>query len=1671
MSASEPQGEVVLEAAEAIAAEPEMARREDGAGDGGTVEAATLPLKEDAAALTVVGIGASAGGVKALQEFFGGVPANSDMAYVVVLHLSPEHESHLAEVIGRSTPIPVVQVVETVDIAPDRIYVIPPGKHLTMTNGSLMLSDVSAAQGRRVAIDRFFRSMADAHGPHSVAVVLSGADGDGALGLKLVKELGGLTIAQDPADAEFDAMPRNAIATGMVDYVLPATDIPAQIIAYRDASLRMKIPAEAAPSVEQRDDQPETEAALGDILAYLRLHTGHDFALYKRATVLRRIGRRMQLNEVASLPDYLDYLRLHPVEANGLLQDLLISVTQFFRDPVSWDALERHVMPRIFYEKGAQDEVRAWVCACATGEEAYSVAILLLEQVERMEHPPRVQVFATDMDAMAIAHAREGSYPEAISADVSPERLRRWFYRENGRYRVRKQVREAVLFAQHDVLRDTPFSRLDLITCRNLLIYLNRSAQERTMEIFHFALRSDGRLFLGSAEAIDGASPLFASVHKQHGIYVRRPVIRHLAQATVISRLAGLPSVSPATPYPALPVPLPFNRDLRPAAAPGGGTVPGGMGETPELTASSADILEQSPAGQRPVLAQVPVPGTPRALMLPGELHRYLLESYAPPSLIASEDHQILHISPGVTPYLRFVAGEPTANLLRVVHPDLRLELSAALFSAASDGQEKVRTARSVALPEDEEPARDQDGGSRGPRRLRSVPVRITVRPAREPADPHGYFLVLFERLSAEGEDAPDGAAAKAAPVSEQAETETVQHLTDEILRVRVHLNSVIEQYEASLEELKSSNEEHQSINEELRAATEELETSKEELQSLNEELTTVNTELKSRVEEVSRANNDLQNLLSSTDIATIFLDRELRLKRYTPPVEALFNVIPGDLGRPLVHITHRLDYPELMDDAEQVLARLMSVEREIQTVEEHSPDRSPRYFMVRLLPYRTLEDRIEGVVVTFIDITARKLAEEELRASEARFRAVFEQAVVGMATLTYEGQIVLPNIGFCDMLGYSSDDLRAKTFHEISAPETAAEERAGLERLWNGQAPHFSIEKRYMRSDGSRIWCDTTYSLIRAAGGAPVYVLAIVEDIGDRKRAEAAQLHFRSLFESAPGLYLVLNPSDFRIVAASDAYLRVTKTQRAEIMGRNLFEVFPDDPAEPTADGVSNLRASLIRVRETGRADVMSVQRYPIRRPASEGGGFEERWWSPINSPVLGPDGEVAYIIYRVEDVTPFVKGMREHGAESEGALQLESRAQHMEAEIVLRAQELERANEHLRLSEERFRLLVEGARDYAMFLLDPESRVTFWSAGAERVFGWPEKEAVGQPGSFIFTPEDRERGEAAKEIQTALAQGRAEDRRWHLRRDGSRFWADGLLMRLDDSQGNLRGFAKVTRDATAQKQAEEELQHAHDELETRVTERTAELERSNSVREDLLRRLVAVQEEERRRISRELHDQTGQVLAALLLRLKSLEDAYPAATVKDRALLDEIRKASEELGREIHDIAVTLRPTALDDVGLVPTLDSYAAEWSQKTGISAQVEAVGLDDVTISTEVRTSVFRVVQEALTNVAKHTAESATHVDVTLMTRHDRARRTRELVVTVEDNGVGFNVDSLGSELSGSPARLGLAGMRERAQLLAGSLDVESEPGRGTTIYLRIPLPGKAAKGKAGAKAE
>jgi two-component system CheB/CheR fusion protein len=832
----------------------------------------------------IVGVGASAGGLNAFEEFLQGIPQEAGFGYVLVQHLDPNHESELPDLLQSVTDMRVETVVDDMAVRPNCIYVIPPGKSLEIDDGGLQLRSPDEARGRRMPIDLFLRSLAEDRKSKSACVILSGTGSDGSLGLKAIKEAGGVCLVQDPSDAECDGMPRAAIATGLVDIVATARECGAKLAAFVDSSQPIPVPGEAESPV----DLPDEEQHLSTIFDLVESHSGYDFSAYKPNTIWRRIRHRTQIRQVESLPEYVRLLENDPSERQALVRDFLISVTNFFRDQETFEALERTAIPQIFEQETANDAIRVWVPGCATGEEAYSLLMLLREQAHRRNaSESKIQLFATDIDEDALRTAREGFYPESITTDVSMDRLKRFFLKEEGGFRIRPEMKEQILFSVHNLLRDPPFSRLNLISCRNLLIYLKREMQERVMRLFHYALSDGGYLFLGRSETPVSLSKFFETVDKSAHIYRARDVEKKY-------------------PYPLFK---------------GVGITPGAKKLTPKQNeAPPLQVVHRNAA----------------------------MERYLPPTILVNEELEVAHVIGDVEDYLRVGPGTPSNNVLEMVRPALRTELRAALFSVFKEG-EKTELRR-MHLEKGEE--------------AKAVDVIVELLDAEETQAP--YALVTFTDQEPIAETDID---------STQAEevSEKVNHrLEEELESTRRRLQAVTEEYETSNEELLSSNEELQSMNEELRSTMEELETSKEELQSTNEELVTVNQELRSKVEALNKTNSDIKNLMQATEIATLFLDADLNVQRFTPSVTDLFNVITSDEGRPFGHISHDLRYDRFVEDAEEVLDTLRPVEREVQ-------DEDDNWYQVRILPYRTVNDRIDGVVFTFVDVTDLKEAQERL--------------------------------------------------------------------------------------------------------------------------------------------------------------------------------------------------------------------------------------------------------------------------------------------------------------------------------------------------------------------------------------------------------------------------------------------------------------------------------------------------------------------------------------------------------------------------------------------------------------------------------------------------------------------------------------------------------------------
>ena len=952
----------------------------------------------------VVGIGASAGGLDAFRSFLYRMAPDSGMAFILVQHLAPDHKSMLTEILARESEMPVVQAEDGMAVEANRVYVIVPDATLIVKQRTLRISKPAPPRATRRPIDTFFLSLAADQGDNAVCIVMAGTGSDGSLGLKAVKEAGGLTLAQ----AEFDStpkagMPQSADETGLVDHVLPVEDMPAKLLQYRDHLRQV---------ADRKDgDGIRTDAAehLGAIRSLLRARVGHDFDKYKKNTLLRRIQRRMQVLQIEGADAYVDRLRQNDGEADLLFRDLLIGVTQFFRDRAAFEALAESGLPGILESKQPDDPVRIWVPGCSTGEEVYTIAMLLLEAMEnRGARHHQVQIFGTDIDDQAIAFARAGRY--AKTTGLSPERLARWFTEDGGVYRPVPQVREICIFSVHSVIKDPPFSRLDLISCRNVMIYMEGDLQDRMLRTFHFALNPDGLLLLGPSEGVVRHGRLFSTIDGAAHLFRRR-----IGDAVFLS----------------LPLSPPPDRRAEPIATP--------------------------PGGERI-----------------DRIARRLLSKYSPVYMVVDRQHHIMHFSGGeMGRYLEPMPGAPSSSLFDNLRRSLRSVVRAALDAAAETRLPIVH----------EDIVIEFEGVARK--------LSVIVEPLAEGTDV-SLFVLAFR------EGGPAGT--KSQEPGETVDSAQVRAAEDELRTLRTQLQSTINSLETTNEDLRSAVEEYQSVNEELQSSNEELATSKEEMQSINEELQTVNAEMHAKNNLLTSLNSDLKNLLDSTQIATIFLDANLRIKNFTPGMAELFHLRDTDRGRPLTEIVALLDYERLIPDVAKVLRDLSVVERPLVLRDGTAA------FTMRIRPYRTVENVIDGVVITFVDVTQRNRAFEALKVSEGRFAAIVAQASVGVVQTDLDGRVILANAKFQDMVGRTAEELAGLRLVDIAHPEDRAKDRALFEELSAGRHA-FEAEQRFLQPDGAVVWVHKSVSALLDGENRPTGVLAVVLEIGERKRSEAQTL------------------------------------------------------------------------------------------------------------------------------------------------------------------------------------------------------------------------------------------------------------------------------------------------------------------------------------------------------------------------------------------------------------------------------------------------------------------------------------------------------------------------------------------------------------------------------------
>ncbi len=952
----------------------------------------------------IVALGASAGGLEVLQNFFSAMPTDSGVAFIVIQHLDPDHATLMPELLGRITKMPVVLIEDGMRAEPDRVHVISPNSSLSISDGVLHAELPPESRGHRMPIDRFFHSLARDQGERAVAIVLSGTGSDGMLGLNSVKEVGGLVVAQDPA--EHTGMPSSAASTGLVDFVIPVEEMPACLSRYVDFLAESPRP----------EKHPLSTDSLGDlqrICAMLLKQTGHDFSEYKDGTLTRRIWRRIQLLGVDSAASYGDRLERDPEEVTQLFKELLIGVTHFFRDPEAFEILEEKVVPDLFRDRDPEDPVRVWVAGCSTGEEAYSLAILLREHADQMENPPRVLIFATDIDEAALAVAREARYPESIEEQISPERIERFFTKVGKQYRAVKSIREMILFSVQNLIKDPPFSSLDIVSCRNVLIYFGSGLQRRLTPLFHYALRPGGTLLLGPSENLPGSSELFRVLDKKTRVHRSRDV----------------------SPRPHVEFPL--SGGVRPLRR------------------------ESNSGGHLPWADST----------LTRKVERVLVEHFTPTCVVVSESGDVVYFSGRTGRYLEPAVGAPSANIHHMARRGLRLDLRTALHQAVASKQMVRRSGVTYEIDDGE------------------AAVDLIVRPLAEAGEDGNLYLTIFQ----DSEDGQSGSQ-NPAPIADGDET-AMRHLEEELRSTRIELQSTIEQVETANEELKSSNEELLSMNEELQSSNEELQTSKEELQSMNEELNTVNAELHQKLEELDRTNSDLKNLFDSSHVATVFLDREMRVQRFTPAATEVFRLIDADVGRSLVDITNRLSDRHLIEDFREVLETLVPLEREVQIKDDGAN------YIMRIRPYQTLDNVIDGVVVTFVDVTQIKVAEEEALRQHTTIQRMADSMPVLFAYCDAEERYQFVNSQYKKWFGVEPDAILGRTVRDVVGTEAYAEVEPKIQRVLAGETLSFQSNLKY--SLGGARDVQVEYIPQRSINDQIVGYYAMVVDVTEQTRAQ----------------------------------------------------------------------------------------------------------------------------------------------------------------------------------------------------------------------------------------------------------------------------------------------------------------------------------------------------------------------------------------------------------------------------------------------------------------------------------------------------------------------------------------------------------------------------------------
>jgi len=1436
-------------------------------------------LAPDVVPFPIVGVGASAGGLEAFTQLLKSLPEDTGMGFVLVQHRGAHQPTMLRELLSRVTKLSVLEAADGMEVKQNHIYLSPPDTNMGILKGVLRPIERSLRETRHLPIDFFLNSLAQDRGPRAIAVILSGSASDGTLGTKAIKAEGGITFAQEQKSAKYEAMPRSAIETGDVDFVLPPEEIAHELA-------RIGRHPYLSRPVQTLDAVPAPANELDRVFLLLLAAHGVDFSHYNRNTIERRIHRRMVLSNASTLTQYVHYLKENPREVHALYQDILINVTNFFREPEAFEALKQEVFPRLIKDRPADSPIRIWVAGCSTGEEAYSIGMCLSECLSDAKTHYPVQIFATDISDSALEMARTGTYSESSVAEVSQERLNRFFTRTQSAYQVAKPIRDMCVFAKQNIIKDPPFSRLDLVSCRNVLIYLDGPSHRRVMPLFHFALRASGFLLLGRSESVGAFAHLFSTIDNKNKIF----------QAQV-GPFEGRFDFS-VQHY----APDDLNRALPPAAA-------------------------------------------RREMNLQSEINRLLLQEYTPPGFLVTGDLQIVAFHGRTGPYLDPAPGAASLRLLKLAREGLPFELRTAIHQAQTEDRTVMREGVHYVA----------NGGSRE--------VTLEIRPIKLPSLTERYFLVLFH----EAAPRPVQPTPPARDAASQKALREVTQLQQELAQTKQQLQEIIEQQESSNEDLRAANEEIESSNEELQSTNEELETAKEELQATNEELTTLNDELQSRNLELTLSNNDLNNVVGNVTIPMVIVGSDLRIRSFTPGAAKALNLIPADHGRPITDLRTVLDFPGLENMVLESIETMSTKERQV-------TDAEGRWHSLLVRPYRTAQNKIEGAVITLVDIDALKS-----EAAEARnyAEAIVETVREGILILDSDLTVKAANRSFLEMFKVTAQETQNRHLYELGAGQWNI---SRLLDLLNGILPRqqevqdFEVEHDFPNL-GRRTMLLNARRILRQGGSGAMILLAI-EDISTRKKTDALLQTQSALIDLARDAIIVRDLSGevrFWNHGAEQKY----GWSRSEAQGKRIHDLlktkFPTsvEEQEETLAREGSWEGELVHTTRDGR-EIIVQSRQVVRANA---------------------DGRPNTVLEINRNITA-----------------------QLNAERQLRREKTFR--------ERLINSTVEG-----VVAVDREHRFTVWNEVMERLTGIPGREAVGRD-VFEVVPALSETGEDA--LMYEALQGRSaflEDRRYTVPTTGQEGIFEVYASPIRDAPaedgrpGEVIGCLGIIRDVTKRKQAEA------------------------AVRE-LSARILRLQDEERRRIARELHDSTAQILAALTLMLVMIRnriarDGSPEAS----GSLNEAIELADRAASEIRNLSHLLHPPELEAVGLAAAISWYANKFKERSGIAVKLISQ-VDKSRLPADVESALFRVVQEGLSNIQHHSGSATAEVRV--------RRQDSELVLEVEDQGHGLPPELLTmNEKSAAKLGIGIAGMRERLRQLGGRLEIVSSSS-GTLVRAVVP---------------